>query len=218
MSIESILKKLEGMDGFEESDIEELKALGKPKDKDGKVERDLKEAKAAQARILEEKKALQAKAAELESTLEELKTGGLTEVERAQKELDKNTKAYEKLQAEMLALQAASAAKDRSHRIDQISSSLTFIDTVPKDMRTYAVANAFKDVEDLDDPTQVDNVLENFRESHKGVLASDTAARGSGSIPRNQEPASNNTKSADKMSPSERAKHIREKVRDVNSL
>lgn len=222
MSIKEILKKIEGVEGIEESDIEELKGLDKPKtetkDKD-KVEKDLKEAKAAQARILEEKKALQAKTAELESQIEDLKSGGLSEVEKTQKELDKSKKAQEKMEAEMADLKKTSAAKERAYKIDRISSQLSFIDTVPSDMRDFAVTSAFKEVEDLDDTDAVTKILDEFKESHKGVLASNTTARGSGSTGSSKDVnVSKNTKDAEKMSDTERAKHIDSKMREANSI
>lgn len=213
MAIKDILKKLEGVDGIEASDIEELKALDKPSD-----EKSLKDAKATAARILEEKKKLQEKAAELEAELEAVKSGGLSEVEKAQKELDKFKKASEKTEAELAQVKAELAGKSRAYKLERIGSKLSFVDTVPSDMREYAVSNAFKDIEDLDDEAAIEKVLGDFRETHKGVLASETAARGSGSVGGMQSENRGQAKSPEKMTDSERQKHLRTTLRERSSI
>ena len=213
MAIKDILKKLEGVDGIEASDIEELKALDKPSD-----DKSLKDAKATSARILEEKKKLQEKAAELEAELEAVKSGGLSEVEKAQKELEKFKKASEKSEAELAQVKVELASKSRAYQLEKIGSKIAFVDTVPSDMREYAISNAFKDVEDLDDEATVDKVLGDFRETHKGVLASETAARGSGSVGGLQVDARGQAKSPDKMTDSERKKHLRTTLRERSSI
>jgi len=213
MAIKDILKKLEGVDGIEASDIEELKALDKPSD-----DKSLKDAKATAARILEEKKKLQEKAAELEAELEAVKSGGLSEVEKAQKELEKFKKASEKTEAELAQVKAELAGKSRAFKLEKIGSKLSFVDTVPSDMREYAISNAFKDIEDLDDEATVEKVLGDFRETHKGVLASETAARGSGSVGGLQNENRGQAKSPEKMSDSERKKHLRTTLRERSSI
>jgi len=213
MAIKDILKKLEGVDGIEASDIEELKALDKPSD-----DKSLKDAKATSARILEEKKKLQEKAAELEAELEAVKSGGLSEVEKAQKELEKFKKVSEKTEAELAQVKAELAGKSRAYKLERIGSKIAFVDTVPSDMREYAISNAFKDIEDLDDEATVDKVLGDFRETHKGVLASETAARGSGSIGGLQIENRGQVKSPEKMSDSERKKHLRTTLRERSSI
>lgn len=213
MAIKDILKKLEGVDGIEASDIEELKALDKPSD-----DKSLKDAKATAARILEEKKKLQEKAAELEAELEAVKSGGLSEVEKAQKELDKFKKASEKTEAELAQVKAELAGKSRAYKLERIGSKLSFVDTVPSDMREYAVSNAFKDIEDLDDEAAIEKVLGDFRETHKGVLASETAARGSGSVGGMQSENRGQAKSPEKMTDSERQKHLRTTLRERSSI
>lgn len=213
MAIKDILKKLEGVDGIEASDIEELKVLDKPSD-----DKSLKDAKATAARILEEKKKLQEKAAELEAELEAVKSGGLSEVEKAQKELDKFKKASEKTEAELAQVKAELAGKSRAYKLERIGSKLSFVDTVPSDMREYAVSNAFKDIEDLDDEAAIEKVLGDFRETHKGVLASETAARGSGSVGGMQSENRGQAKSPEKMTDSERQKHLRTTLRERSSI
>ena len=216
MAIKDILKKLEGVDGIEASDIEELKVLDKPSDE--KNDKSLKDAKATAARILEEKKKLQEKAAELEAELEAVKSGGLSEVEKAQKELDKFKKASEKTEAELAQVKAELAGKSRAYKLERIGSKLSFVDTVPSDMREYAVSNAFKDIEDLDDEAAIEKVLGDFRETHKGVLASETAARGSGSVGGMQSENRGQAKSPEKMTDSERQKHLRTTLRERSSI
>ena len=211
MSVKDILTKLKDVDGIDEDILKELKELDKPKEDKG-LEKELKEAKAAQARILEEKKKAAEKAAELEAQIEDLKSGGLSEVEKAQKELEKAQKAKEKLEADLAGLKADSEKRERNYKLDKISSKIKFLDTVPEDMRNYAVSNAFKDVEDLDDNDAVNDIIEGFKESHKGVLATESAARGSGSS--ENEKITVSTKSPDKMSVDERAKHLRDQARE----
>ena len=212
MSVKDLLKKMQGMEGIDEKDIEELEAeLEKASKKvDGsKSVAELKEAKAAQARILEEKKKLAEKNAELEAAIEEMKSGDLSEVEKSQKEMEKLLKTKEKLEASLEEMKQKATMTERNYKLEKLSSKIKFIDSVPEDMKNYAVQNAFKDVEDLDDSDMVTKIIENFQETHKGVLASENAARGSGSGPSRQVESS--AKSPDKMSVDERAKYLREK-------
>lgn len=214
MAISDILKKLEGIDGIEAGDIEELKSLSKPPD-----DKAVRDAKATAARILEEKKKLQERAAELEAELEATKTGGLSEVEKAQKELAKAQKAQEALLAELNQTKAESAKAARAYKLEKIGSKISFIDSIPSDMRNYAITSAFNDVEDLDDEGAVESVLSAFRETHKGVLASETAARGSGSTGGLQSDINRGSvKSPEKMSDSERKKHLRTTLHNRSSI
>jgi len=214
MSVESILKKIGEAEGMGEEDVKELQeALKKvTKTDDSKGIKELREAKAAQSRILEEKKKVQEKYAELEIAMDELKNGGLSEVEKSQKEIDKLNASRETLESQLEELKVTSALTDRNYKLEKISSKLKFLDSVPEDMRSYAIKTAFESVEDLSDTEAVTNVLESFTESHKGVLASETAARGSGSVGDNSRTSDLSTKSPDKMTIEERAKHIREKT------
>ena len=213
MSVKDIIEKLKAMDGIDEALIEELKGLDKKPETDGnkKLEKELKDAKAAQARILEEKKKLAEKTSELETTIEDLKSGGLSEVEKTQKELDKIVKIKEKLESELNEVKAKSATTERNYKLDKISSKIKFVDSIPEDMRVYAIQNAFKDVENLDDEDSVKNVITEFTESHKGILASDSTARGDGSVNVQTKSVKDvGTKDPTKISVEERAKQIRE--------
>jgi len=214
MSIEDVLKKIAGIEGIDVKDIDELKALveegKKPKD-----EKALKDQKAATSRILEEKKKLAEKLAEQEAEIETLKTGGLTEIEKTKKEMEKLVKAREKLEAELNEAKTKSAQVERNYQLEKISGKIKFLEVIPSDMRSYAINTAFKDIQDLTQDAEVDKVLGTFKETHKGILASDTEVRGSGSNGSNMQSSSN--KSPEDQTPQERAKVIKAKVRE-NSL
>lgn len=213
MSIDALLKRLEGLEGIEASDLEELKSLSKPDDKA------VRDAKATAARILEEKKKLQEKTAELEAELEATKTGGLSEVEKAQKELAKAQKAQEALLAELNQTKVESAKAARAYKLEKIGSKISFIDSIPADMRGYAITSAFQEVEDLDDEGVVESVLSSFRETHKGVLASETTARGSGSTGGLQNDVNRGAaKSPEKMTDSERKTYMRSQLQKRSSI
>jgi len=215
MSIETLLKKLAELkiEGIEESDIEAIKGIGKTT-VPSEIERQLKDSKAAQSRILEEKKKLAEKLAEQEAAMEEMKSGGLTEIQKAQKELEKTLKLKEKLEAELNEAKTKMIATERSYQLEKIGSRIKFLDTIPSDIRSYAVTSAFKEVEDLNDTDSIDKVLESFTESHKGILASDTEVRGSGSGGSGKVVSHSSGKSPDKMSDSERAKSVLGKARE----
>jgi hypothetical protein len=164
---------------------------------------------------LEEKKKLQEKLAEQEASLEALKTGGLSEIEKATKEVEKATKAREKLEQELNDMKAKSAQTERNYMLEKISGKVKFLDTIPEQIRTYAISNAFKDLQDLSQSDEVEKTITNFKESHKGILASDVDVRGSGS---NGQSASTSTKSPENMTDSERAKHIRNVVREKQRI
>jgi len=215
MSVEVILEKLKATEGME-SDAKELEeAIKKAKankstDTDANGVKELKIAKAAQARILEEKKKIQDKYAELETQLDDIKSADLSEVDKSKKEIDKLTKAKIKLESDLVEVAKLSDANQREYKLDKIGNGLKFLDSVPEDMRDYAIREAFKGVEDLSNQDEVTTVLDAFVESHKGVLAADTAANGSGSSSPSKTVLT--SKSPDKMTIDERAKHIRSKA------
>ena len=214
MAIKDTLAKLMNIEGIEEADINEITEMIEKSTKttDGsKTAAELKEAKAVAARILEEKKKLAEKNSELEKALEEMRSGDLSEIEKAQKEVAMLVKAKEKLEASLEDISKKSALTERNYKLEKISGKLKFLDSVPEDMKNYAIQNAFSGVEDLDDQDSISKVLEAFSESHKGVLASDTAARGSGSVGQSTV-ADKSSKSPDKMTDSERANHLRNKA------
>ena len=77
-------------------------------------------------------------------------------------------------------------------------------------MRKYAIKNAFESVDDLNDTDQVTTILNDFNESHKGIIASATAPSGSGDT-GSSGAIKRGEISPDKMTTEERAEHIRSK-------
>jgi len=216
MSLEDVLLKLGSVEGIEAGDMEALTNLIKnPKGDGSDKERELKEAKAAQSRILQEKKALQQKTQEYEEQLEALKSGSLTEVEKTKKELDKIAKAKESLEKELLDTKSSYMKMQRDYKLERIGSKVKFLDTIPEDIQKFSISNAFNKVEDLDDEGEVSKVLASFTESYKGIIASESAARGSGD--KGSSNTNTNVKSVDKMSVEERAAHLR-KIRSGNKI
>jgi len=213
MSIEDVIGKIESMDGFDKDDIAELKTkLEENTVKvDDKSAKELKESKAAQARILDEKKTLQAKLAETEALMDDLKNVDLNETEKTQKELEKMNVMKAALEKELEDVKTAKAKTDRSYKLEKISSGVKFLESVPEDMRTYAISTAFSNTEDLDNIDEVTGVLDAFKESHKGVLASETAASGTGSQSPSATPSHSN-KSPEDMTDSERAADIKQRM------
>lgn len=200
--MQDILKKLAEGSKLESNELEELKGGLSTEDKD----KALREQKAATARILDEKKKLQEKATELEEQMEAVKTGGLSEVEKSKKELEKYIKAKEKLEAELNDMKAKSLQQERGYRLDKIGSRIKFLDTIPEDLRSYAISKAFAECQDLSQESEVEKILGKFKESNKGILASDVDVRGSGSTSSVTSVKGN----AENMNDTDRAKHVRD--------
>lgn len=215
MSMEEFMKKVVSIEGIDPKDIEELKGIIEKKGNGSESDKAIKEAKATAARILEEKKKLQEKVAEHEAELEALKTGGLSEMEKVTKELERMLKSKEKLEAELNETKAKSVQTERNYMLEKISGKVKFLDTIPEALRSYAINSAFKDVQDLSQEDAVEKTLSAFKDSNKGILASDVDVRGSGS--NGQQPISGKT-SPEKMTDDERAKHIRSVVREKNRI
>ena len=209
MSIETTIASL--IEDGKEVEAKELQVALDAKKVEPVGTKELKEAKAAQARILEEKKKVLEKNQALELAMEDLKNADLSETEKSSKALEKLQAEKEKLESDLGEITKLSATNQREYRLDKISSKLKFLDSVPSDMRDYAVRQAFQDVEDLNDKESVKSTLERFVESHKGVLASDTTATGSGSTASNSQVSNLSNKSPDKMTIDERAKIIADK-------
>jgi len=210
MSIEEVLSKLGSVEGINPEDINSLKELITKKDTAGNSpsEREIKEVKAAQSRILQEKKELQQKVKEYEEQLEAIKTGGLTEQEKLKKEMDKLLKTKETMEKELNESKNTMVKLQRDYKLEKIGSKIKFLDTIPEDLRKYSIANAFNNVEDLDDEKEVENVLKQYTESYSGIIASDGSARGSGDKAKNKVDIH---KDLDKLSADERAAQLREK-------
>jgi len=209
MSIEDVLSKLGSVEGINPADLEELTKLVKnPVNTNDDKEREIKEAKAAQSRILQEKKALQSKVQEYEEQLEAIKTGGLSEQEKLKKDMEKLIKTKEAMEKELNDSKASLLKLDRNYKLEKIGSKIKFLDSIPEDLRKYSIESAFKDVEDLDDTSAVDSVLQKYTESYKGIIATESAARGTGDHKQSQNiPKS---KKIEDLSDDERAAQIRE--------
>ena len=209
MSVEDIFKKMKETEGIGDEEISELQeALDASTKVGSKGVKELKEAKAAQARILEEKKKLQAKNKVLEDAIEDVKNSDLSELDKSKKLIEKLTEARDKLESDLGTITELSDKNQREYKLDKIRGDLKFLDSIPNDMRDNAVRQAFESVEDLGDDEAVALVLAKFTESHKSVLASDTAARGSGSVSSENVSSSVTFKAPEKQSVDERAKAI----------
>jgi len=208
MSIEEVLSKISKVEGISAEDIEALKGLAKKPDESDK-EREIKEAKATASRILAEKKALQEKITGYEEQLEQIKSGGLSEQEKLKKELEKLSKVKETMEKELNETKANHLKVQRDYKLEKIGGKVKFLDTIPEELRKYSISSAFKDVEDLEDEKEVEKVLGTFTDAYKGIIASDSAARGTGDKQTNVVVA--HGKDISKMSPDERAADLREK-------
>ncbi len=210
MSIEEVLSKLSTVEGISPEDISSLKELITKKDSPNasNSEREIKEAKAAQSRILEEKKALQQKVREYEEQLESIKTGGLTEQEKLKKEMEKLLKTKETIEKELNESKNTMVKLQRDYKLEKIRGKIKYLDTIPEDLRKYSVENAFKEVENLDDEKEVESVLKSYTDAYKGIIASDSTARGSGDKTKDKIDIHKNSEN---LTADERAAQLREK-------
>ena len=205
MAIEDIIAKLKAVEGLDLSDdeIAEMQAVGKVPEPDDSA---LRAEKAAKARILDEKKKAQARTAELEAELEEVKSKDLSDVEKQTKEFEKAQKASLKMQEELTALQAEHAQTVKSYHLEKIGSQINFMDTIPAELRTIAIEKAFGDI-DMSDTDAIGTAKESFNETYASIIASESAAKGSGSQATG-DPRSSATKTPDKMTVEERATYL----------
>jgi hypothetical protein len=104
------------------------------------------------------------------------------------------------------------AQTDRNYQLEKISGKIKFLEVIPPDMRSYAISTAFKDVLDLAQEDDVNKVVEAFKNTHKGILASNTEVQGSGSNGSVLQGGSD--KSPEDQTPTERAKILKAKARE----
>ena len=208
---DEVLEALSAIEGIDKEVIEAIKGLGTNKtspDSD-----DLKEAKATSKRILDEKKKLQAKVAEYEEQMEELKNADMSELEKLQKQIEKVNKSNEALAKQYEDAQNELTSTKRNHGLGKISSKLQFVESLPEYMRDIAIKEAFKDVEDLDDTDAVNAVFKEFKESHKGILKADNPLQGTGSKGKGEGTSGVRVnKDPDRQSPQERLAAIKNKL------
>ena len=132
--------------------------------------KELTEAKATAARILEEKKALQAKQDEADKVAEEAKRENMSTVEKMGSDL--------KLMGEQLATsqgQFEQAQKDlestrKSAQVDALVSRFRFRADLPDGMGRRELESHTAGI-DLSDKAAVDASLTSFSETHKGLIA-----------------------------------------------
>lgn len=208
MSIEDVISKISGMEGVSAEEIATLKSVV-AKDEYEAAMRKAGESDAKAARILDEKKKAQAKADELALEIENIKSGGLSEVEKMQKELKQATDAREAALKDAGEAQAKLQSSIRSTQLDKIANGIKFLDAIPWDMRVQSVHSALAEIDDLSSEAEVTAAMAKFKETHKGVLASESAPTGSGS--EGKAAPKQKSKDPNDMSDEERAKHLREK-------
>lgn len=187
MDILGLIKKVLEVAGLKEAIGEEaVTFLEEFKPDDGTeleaVKEQLKESEAKAGRLLDQKKEAVSKADVAEAELEELKSSGLSDGEKLQKELDKEKAAREKAEADLKERDAKLSKTMRSHDLGRIASGVKFLDTVPEDMRAFAIEKAFAEIEDddLSNAEKVKVVLDKFQEDHKGLIQAVDPASGSG--------------------------------------
>ena len=175
MSIESLLKKLKDSGMDEEAlkgIIEDIQNIV-PEDSSSDKEAQLREQKATNKRILEEKKAQQAKVAELEAQLEEIKTSDLSEQEKLQRQLEKTLNENSEFKLQIEAKEGELKSAKREWALTNISKGFNFISGIPDYLQEAAIQTAFKDIEDLNDTEAIKSATEAFKECNKGILAAE---------------------------------------------
>ena len=213
MTILEAIKKALTVDGVKEAlgeDAVKLLEAFKPQGGDAAaLKADLQEAKATNARILEEKKKAAARVDELTAEIEELKAGGLSDLEKIQRDLEKERKAREAAEAKAAESEKEKSSLARTHALTAIGRKVKFLDAVPAEMAARELAIAFKDVEDLADEDTVAAVLESFKESHKGLILAEGTAQGAGTGAGSGDgTGGGGPKSPEKQTDAERLKHL----------
>ena len=180
MAVKDILAKV--VAGTELTEDEKT-ALAEYQEPDtSKIESELKDKiqKAAFAKATEDKKKYLSEIDELKSKVESLESSGLSEAEKLQRELERAIKAREKAEADYSELQKAHTHEQRSSQLKDIAGKIQFMDNVPSDMAYREVSAVFGDIENLSDEGQVKARMEQFRESHAGLIKSESNMMGTG--------------------------------------
>lgn len=177
LGVEGVSKAL-GEDGVKL--LSEFKPEESNADAVATLEKKVADAEGKAAGILEEKKKAQARADEVQAKLDELESKDLGDVEKLQKQLEKETAAKEIAEANASKTAKEFAATQRKNALHTIGSEVKWLDSVPTSMRTSAVEQAFVDVEDLSDKPAVKGVLESFVEGHKGLIQANSGVGGAG--------------------------------------
>lgn len=131
----------------------------------------LDEAKAAQGRILEEKKTLQARNDELTKKLADIQDADLTESEKLNKSLEASNARIEALTQELESAKTATNSMERTHAVDRIHSGIPWHrEVINADHSRALLDNALRDI-DLSDETAVSNAMASFNETIKGLTS-----------------------------------------------
>ena len=210
MELNEIIEKLGSIEGITEEDKAMVKSkINSVEDMTKKLS--LEEAKAK--RILGEKKTTQTKLEELNAKVETMQNEGLTDVEKIKKDMEKIEKEKEKLQKAYEGSIEELKNTKRSYVINQVSGSLKFLDSIPKDIAELSVTSALDKVDDLDDKDAVDNAIIEFKKSHSSMLVADKVAVGSGGSVKSGMLTNQSTGDVtpDKQDMSERQEYLKKK-------
>jgi len=200
MSIESIINKLKGVEGLNLSDDEIKELQQKPDDTA------INEERSKSKRILEEKKKAVLRLAEVEGELETIKDKDLDEIQKAAKGLEKLAKESADKDIALQALNQRLETTVKSYNLEKIGNNIAFMDNIPAELKSIAIEKVFGNI-DMADTEALKEANNAFSETYKGILATDTAAKGAGSNPG----SSGNIKSNDpsKQSTEDRASHLK---------
>lgn len=215
MELAEILKKVLKVDGVADALGEDGVKLLEDFEPDGgsmeeidKLKKELKEAKGKAAGILDEKKKAQAKADELATRIEALENKGLTDVEKIQRELEREKVARETAERKLGEVTKEFETTRRGYSLKTIGSQISWLDSVPAYLRDLAIEKAFAEIQDLADEKAINETLEAFKETHKELIQASSAASGTGGRPSGQGEAGSHAKDPAKMTDAERAKQL----------
>lgn len=126
---------------------------------------------------------LEAKLAELQTKLEAEGTSKLSDLQKAQAQVDALTKKFGDIEKTLETEKSEKGKLIRQTRINELASAsgLRFVDNVDPRLTARAIADAFEglSVEDLADAVKVKPVVEAFKASNKGLLL-DASGHGTG--------------------------------------
>lgn len=178
MKLEDIIKTLKEKE-VDSDVIDAIKGLDQS-DELGKLTKELEAERGKNAGILEDKKKFKERAETAETTLKELQDKDLSVEEKTKKQMDE---LQQKLEAAEQARQKQEndfKAQQRESKLSDLTGSVKWSSSIPRDTAKLIVKNAFTDMDDLSDQKAIDSKLKEITEAHKAIIDSE-AAGGTGS-------------------------------------
>lgn len=185
MELKEIIQKLKESE-VDSGIIDAVKGLDQS-DEIGKLTKELEGERGKNAGILEDKKKFKERAEAAEKTLKEHEDSKLTDEERTSKQVEELQTKLDEAEKARAQQEQDFKAQQRETALADITSSINWATSVPKDTAKLIVKNAFADTEDISDKTVIESTIKAITENHKSFISAEAPA-GSGGQPNDGTP------------------------------